>query len=616
MARLDSSHQHTLCDAAEHNATYSDNEDEFDLLIDALSSIDNKLNSIDINTRQCEDELHTVVRPCGEAVIVHLQISISSIEDIDTVRQEFTCEFYLGVRWEEPQLKDEVKEGRKIEWEKCWDPRISFQNAVEITNITSSTKLIRPLYDGNPSVQISYRVKGKFKTLFNLRSFPFDKQRLQIRIVSKWSDSVVQFKEASYKPGHLNCKTFLCEHEWSLYKHVIGTESCTADDCSDDHSIVLQPSNKTSDAHCNHRVASINPPNTPPQKGIMKKPLKDERPLTFSVFTFSFSIRRKFSFFVSNVIVLLALISFLALGPFCVAQTEIGDRLSIIFTLLLTAVTFKFVVSQSLPRVSYQTLLDQYVLVCIIYIFVMSIIIGVTTKIKFLQTHEPFTVLVSGALWLLILSWIIFSSVVAVQSSKFEMQRLENVFHSRSTKSTIFQHLANTKIKDIILPKLSPDAVPLRISESTASTVPQLSLSNTIIGRAKSLVQNRERANERRSTLAKIRIKKKNLKLRQGKKKSKKAKAASVILDESKGKTGPGISKRKSNTSSSSSSSSEAFESNEIVLGRYTASLGDEDDSSESGEVFTIAMSAKEQPENIEMQSKNATAKRSLTIQG
>jgi len=42
--------------------------------------------------------------------------------------------------------------------------------------------------------------------------------------------------------------------------------------------------------------------------------------------------------------------------------TNMGERLSVSVTLLLTAVSFKFVLADSLPQVGYQTLMDKYVL--------------------------------------------------------------------------------------------------------------------------------------------------------------------------------------------------------------------------------------------------------------
>ena len=51
------------------------------------------------------------------------------------------------------------------------------------------------------------------------------------------------------------------------------------------------------------------------------------------------------------------LIDILSFCSFSVDISSPSDRLSVTLTLLLTAVTFKFVVSQRLPTISYLTLL-------------------------------------------------------------------------------------------------------------------------------------------------------------------------------------------------------------------------------------------------------------------
>eukprot|EP00794_Sanderia_malayensis_P009794 gene9794-10793_t len=448
----------------------NDNDIEFDILVDALTSIYSKLGSIDINTRICENELHTIVRPGNDVTIVYLQISISTIDDVDTVKQEFSCQFHLAATWEEPMLKH-VENDDAIDWEKQWDPRIYFQNAVDLVSITNNHKLIRPLYDANPTVQLSYRVKGRFKSIFNLRSFPFDYQRLQIHITSKWGDSVVEFKETSYKPGMLNCKTFLCGHEWQLYKHVLGVSSCTADDCTDDHSVKKQAKNESQAPHCRGRELKRRKLYARSQSNIMKE--IDERPLVFSMFTFTFSIRRKFAFFVRNILVMITMLSLLSLAPFCVAETEVGDRLSIIFTLLLTAVTFKFVISQSLPRVAYETRLDKYVLANMAYILIITIILGVSHRVDVWRKHENVTVCACVGLWVIGTIAIIVDSIQAAKASNAAIKKLEKAYKVRNTKGNVFRNIVkNTRGNQILIPERSPEDVPVRKSESVAPCGP------------------------------------------------------------------------------------------------------------------------------------------------
>ena len=452
------------CIAILENYEDENEDNEFDILVDALTSLDNKLGSIDMNTRVCESEVHTVIRPGNDITIVNLQISISSVDDIDTVRQEFSCEFHLTVTWEEPLFKS-VEGDSEIEWSKYWDPRVCFLNAVDIMHMTSSHKMIKTPGNLNPVVQLSYRVKGRFRSLFDLQNFPFDYQKLQIKVTSKWGDSVVEFKECSCKPATLSCKTFLSAHEWQLYKHVIGVPSCTADDCTDDHAIEEIAS--TDAPHCRNRIAkgsTLDPAAN--RQFLADNNNSKERPLVFSMFTFSFSIRRKFCFFVSNVIAMMILISFLALAPFCVAQSEVGDRLSIIFTLLLTAVTFKFVVSQSLPIVAYQTLLDQYVLACMSYIFVLTIIIGITNKVG-LFNYEQVTVAVCAGTWFIMTLGIICLSVMKVKRSVAALERMERAYEVRRGHFNVRSSIVNATMADhFFKPVASPEDIPMRKSES------------------------------------------------------------------------------------------------------------------------------------------------------
>ena len=57
------------------------------------------------------------------------------------------------------------------------------------------------------------------------------------------------------------------------------------------------------------------------------------------------------------------LLTLMSLSVFAVPTGDVADRLSVILTLVLTSVAFKFVMAQSLPKIPYNTALDWYVLV-------------------------------------------------------------------------------------------------------------------------------------------------------------------------------------------------------------------------------------------------------------
>ena len=73
-------------------------------------------------------------------------------------------------------------------------------------------------------------------------------------------------------------------------------------------------------------------------------------------------VGRKSGYYIQNVVLLMASLAVLGMMAFFCAIDDIGSRTSISLTLLLTLVAFKFVLASQLPVISYNTLLDYYVM--------------------------------------------------------------------------------------------------------------------------------------------------------------------------------------------------------------------------------------------------------------
>lgn len=308
-------------------------------ILSTLNRMDNRLRQIEGNTKTSDEESTCVQRKTNEAVLVCVRVNISSVSDIDTVGQEFTCELFLAATWEEPQLRGKLN-ASDVDWDQNWDPRIYFVNAVEVKSMHKKHKIIKIGGSPIPIVQLSYRVVGRFKTLFSLHNFPFDYQTLKVEISSKWSSAAVVFDRTPNVPCVLSNANFLGKEEWDLMDHVITKDSTSSDESS--------------------KVSII----------------------SYSFYSFEFHIKRKYTYFLTNIALLMFLISLLSFTTFFISPDSLGDRLSVILTLLLTAVTFKFVVSQSLPPVSYLTVLDWYVLSSVIFIFSVAVENSIVARIK------------------------------------------------------------------------------------------------------------------------------------------------------------------------------------------------------------------------------------------
>ena len=88
--------------------------------------------------------------------------------------------------------------------------------------------------------------------------------------------------------------------------------------------------------------------------------------------SWSLTLRRRYGWYVINIVQPMGLLAFLTALTVGVREADgsrlgTANRLSLTFTLMLTAVAYKFVVATSIPDVSYQTDLDMYVLLCFLW---------------------------------------------------------------------------------------------------------------------------------------------------------------------------------------------------------------------------------------------------------
>ena len=377
-------------------------------LSSALKDLNNSIRLVEKNTRASEEEEKHVRRQDGQQMQVSLRIGILGIEDIDTIKQEFTCEFFLAAIWRELNLRNKVEDD-EIDWDKEWDPRIIFANAVEIKNIKKKHCLAltgikesndnlaedEDCLDHIPFVQLSYRVKGRFKSLLNLKNFPFDFQTLSIVISSDWSEKVVILKCKDADACTLSLERLPNLEEWQFNKRVLFKLGTFEEKCW-------------------------------------------RFPMSFSTCTFMFQIHRKSSYFINNIVILMFMITMLSFAAFAVDRSQTGERLSVSLTLLLTAVAFKFVVAGSLPPVSYMTILDRYIFSCFIFIFLVTVEISVASWAANKENWDKFerySIYVAIALFILMHAWFLCLSLAAVIDSARNKSR----FGKKKTRFRIFQ---------------------------------------------------------------------------------------------------------------------------------------------------------------------------------
>jgi len=276
-----------------------------------------------------------------------IRINLFQIGAVDTVSCSFTAHFYLTATWRDPNLTSDNLNGFNPEQQseiiqKSFDPKIMFMNTVEAAVIEESTcpkfQLERSIRGRDGSLVFSLRigVTARFREQFELKNFPFDAQPLNIIISSDNHDDVM---------------TLYGNHNESLVRKEF---------------MVLNEFNKMSEIEfCRART--------------MRKYGRGY-PLLYT----GVVVHRNYGHYTWNVFLPIFLITIMSVTTFVVPLEEVADRCGVILTLLLTSVAFKFVVGQDLPKISYNTYLDVYVLLS--FDLLTFIALGVAL-VGFLDNH-------------------------------------------------------------------------------------------------------------------------------------------------------------------------------------------------------------------------------------
>ena len=131
-------------------------------LIKELQITNQYLKNVDSNTKESVKEMVWYEkRP--DLVDVYIRVSFVSVGDIDAVKQEFQCEFYMQIRWTEPHLVGKTN-SNEVDWENLWDPNIYINDVVSFDVHERSQRLVPADTYGMPPDVVQYlHIKGTFK---------------------------------------------------------------------------------------------------------------------------------------------------------------------------------------------------------------------------------------------------------------------------------------------------------------------------------------------------------------------------------------------------------------------------------------------------------------------
>ena len=259
---------------------------------------------------------------------VKVAVYVLDIDEVSNVGQSFDANVYIELRWHDPRHAHNHPNEITLGLHEVWNPRIQFVNQQKIWQTLPEIVEIFP--DGE--VVYQQRVWGTFSQPLNLERFPFDQQVFKLQLVA-----------ANYTPMEVK----------------LVTEQASRTGIA----------NKFSLADWNILGWKIDIASFAPSLDVE----------VFAGYSISIEATRKYGYYLVKVIIPLILIVMMSWVVFWIDPLESGSQISVAVTTILTLIAYRFAVGSDIPKVSYLSSLDYFILNATFLVFA-SLIQVVTTS--------------------------------------------------------------------------------------------------------------------------------------------------------------------------------------------------------------------------------------------
>jgi hypothetical protein len=278
-----------------------------------------------------------VSRPATGPVKVYVTIFIIDVDEINSASQNFDANVYIQYRWRDQRLAHKGSKSIVRPLDEIWNPEIQVVNQQKLWLTFPDIVKIAP--DGE--VLYRQRAWGSFSQPLKLHDFPFDQQVFSIQLAAvDYTQSEVELlldtKEESGIAQELSVA------DWKVLRWTAEPRA-------------YKP--------------------TPTIEAI-------------SGFAFSFEARREIGYFIIKVIIPLILIVAMSWVVFWIDPMESGTQISVAITTMLTLIAYRFAIDTDLPRISYLTRLDYFILISTILVYASLIEVVVTSTFAKSERHS------------------------------------------------------------------------------------------------------------------------------------------------------------------------------------------------------------------------------------
>ena len=259
----------------------------------------------------------------GEPTPIKLAIFVLDFDGIDSQSQTFEANVFVHASWSDPRLVLDQNHPMRRPAAEVWSPPIQILNQQRVQKTLPDEVKIDP----DRTVTAIQRYWGRYSQPLNLRRFPFDSQTITIQVLAATGDMgrSVSYEQSDVVPsGHARVLSIA---DWDVSSWEAGP-----------------------------RLIDF-------AEGIPH----------LGIFEFSMVGERRTGYYIIKVPIPLILIICMSWIVFWIDPKEAGTQISVSITSMLTLIAYRFSVDSSLPKVSYLTSLDMFIMLSTIILFLALI---------------------------------------------------------------------------------------------------------------------------------------------------------------------------------------------------------------------------------------------------
>jgi hypothetical protein len=268
---------------------------------------------------------------------VHFFLYVIDIDEIDDAKQNFSGNVYVRLRWNDKRLADPGGATRQMPLEEVWNPQVLLINRVGILP-AALPQVVEVKPDG--TVQYRQRYTGQISQPLDLSAFPMDKHTFTIHFIS-----------TAYTADQLEFVPDVAMGGQNIIGGAIARQLSLPDWKMLSHEVLP----------------------------LAYNPMGD---LRMAGFAFRFEAERYRTYYLWQVLLPLAVVVAMSWAPFWVERSNVGVRLGVATSSILTLIALRFVLAGLLPRLPYMTRMDHFTVGITLLLFLALIAVVSTAYLS------------------------------------------------------------------------------------------------------------------------------------------------------------------------------------------------------------------------------------------